>query len=76
MFAIRRVVTGLFVADVVLFLVAGAFNDHSSTSADGILWWVAIAGFLLLMLSGVGVIVQFLRTRRWRPRRARARSRT
>ena len=30
----------LAVADVVLFLIASAFNDHSSTSVDGIVWWL------------------------------------
>jgi ABC-type nickel/cobalt efflux system permease component RcnA len=72
-FAIRQVATGLFVTDVVLFLLAAAFNDHSSTSVDGILWWVAIAVFLLLMMFGLAVFVQFLRTRRRRPKRSRAR---
>jgi len=70
---IRRLVTWLCVADVALFLLAGALNDHSSTSFDGILWWIAIAVFVLLILFGFGVLVQFLYSRRRRPGRARAR---
>jgi ABC-type nickel/cobalt efflux system permease component RcnA len=67
----RQLATGLFLADIALFLLAAAFNDRSSTSADGILWWLAIAGFALLIVFGTGVFVQFVRTRRKRPRRAR-----
>lgn len=73
MFAIRQVATGLFVTDVVFFLLAAAFNDQSNTSIDGILWWIAIAIFLLLIMFGLAVFVQFLRTRRRRPKRSRAR---
>ncbi len=73
MLAIRQVATGLFVTDVVLFLLAAAFNDHSNTSIDGILWWIAIAVFALLIMLGVAVFIQFLRTRRRRPKRSRAR---
>jgi hypothetical protein len=73
MFAIRQVATGLFLTDVVLFLAATALNDHSSTSVDGILWWIAIAVFLLLIMFGLAVLVQFLRTRRRRPKRSRVR---
>jgi heme/copper-type cytochrome/quinol oxidase subunit 2 len=69
----RRVATRLFLADVVLFVLASAFNDHSRTSVDGILWWIAFAGFLLLIVFGLGVFVQFMRTRRRRPKRSRAR---
>jgi ABC-type nickel/cobalt efflux system permease component RcnA len=71
--ATRQVATGVFITDVVLFVLASAFNDRSSTSVDGILWWVAIAVFLLLIVFGLGVLVQFLRTRRRRPRRSRVR---
>ena len=73
MFAVRQVAIGLVVTDVVLFLLASAFNDHSSTSVDGILWWMAIAVFLLLILFGLAVLVQFLRTKRRRPKRSRVR---
>jgi ABC-type nickel/cobalt efflux system permease component RcnA len=73
MLAVRQVAIGLVVTDVVLFLLASAFNDHSGTSVDGILWWMAIAVFLLLILFGLAVLVQFLRTRRRRPKRSRVR---
>jgi ABC-type nickel/cobalt efflux system permease component RcnA len=72
-FAIRQVATGLFVTDVVLFLLASTFNDHSSTSVDGILWWLAIAVFALLVMFGLALVVQFMRTRRRRPRRPHVR---
>jgi hypothetical protein len=49
------------------------FNDHSNTSVDGILWWGAFAVFVLLFVFGTAVFVQFMRTRRTRPRRSRAR---
>jgi ABC-type nickel/cobalt efflux system permease component RcnA len=71
----RQVATGLVVLDVALFLAASAFNDHSTTSVDGILWWLAIFVFALLILVGLTVFVQFLRARRRRPRRSRVRSR-
>jgi hypothetical protein len=66
----RQACTALFVADVVLFLVASTFNDHSSTSVDGILWWIALFVFVLLIALGSVVFVQYLRSRRKRPRRA------
>jgi ABC-type nickel/cobalt efflux system permease component RcnA len=72
-FAVRQVATGLFVTDVVLFLLASTFNDHSSTSVDGILWWLAIAVFALLVMFGFAVLVQYMRTRRRRPKRSRVR---
>jgi ABC-type nickel/cobalt efflux system permease component RcnA len=73
MLAVRQVAIGLVVTDIALFLLASAFNDHSNTSVDGILWWMAIAVFVLLILFGLGVLVQFLRTRRRRPKRSRVR---
>lgn len=73
MFAVRQVATGLFMTDVVLFLLASTFNDHSSTSVDGILWWLAIAVFALLVIFGLGLVVQFIRTRRRRPKRSHVR---
>jgi uncharacterized SAM-binding protein YcdF (DUF218 family) len=72
-FAPRQVATGLFVTDVVLFLLAATFNDHSRTSVDGILWWIAIAVFLLMIAFGLAVAVQYLRTRRRRPKSSRVR---
>jgi hypothetical protein len=72
-FAIRQVAAGVFLTDVALFVLASVFNDHSNTSIDGILWWLAFAVFLLLIVFGFAVFVQFMRTRRTRPRRSRAR---
>jgi hypothetical protein len=63
----RRAIVSLAIADVVLFLIAVAFNDHSNTSVDGI----ALFGFVLLILAGLVVLTQFLRSR---SRRTRARS--
>lgn len=73
MLAARQVAIGLVVTDVALFLLASAFNDHSNTSVDGILWWMAIAVFVLLIMVGLAALIQFLRTRRRRPKRSRVR---
>jgi Na+/proline symporter len=70
--ASRQTLGRLAIAVVVLFVLAAAFNDHSTTSVDGILWWIAIAGFILLIVAAFGVLVGFL-LRRTRPRRSRAR---
>jgi len=66
----RRAIVSLAIADVVLFLIAVAFNDHSNTSVDGIVWWIALFGFVLLIVAGLVVLTQFLRSR---SRRTRAR---
>ncbi len=71
MIAPRRAIVSLAIADVVLFLIAVAFNDHSNTSVDGIVWWIALLGFVLLIVAGLVVLTQFLRSR---SRRTRARS--
>jgi hypothetical protein len=69
--ASRQACRTLAVADVVLFLVAVAFNDHSATSVDGIVWWVALFVFVLLIVVGLVIFIQFLRSRRRkRPKRA------
>lgn len=68
----RQLCSALVVGDVVLFLVAGAFNDHSNTSVDGILWWLALFVFLLLIAVGIYVLGRFLWSHRRRPKRARA----
>lgn len=60
-------------ADVVLFVIAAALNDRSSTSVDGIIWWVAIAGFILLVLASFAVLVGFVRSRVKRSHRPRTR---
>jgi hypothetical protein len=69
----RQVCISLAVADVVLFLLASAFNDHSSTSVDGILWWVALFVFVLLIAIGIVVLVQYVWSKRRRRKRAPAR---
>jgi NAD/NADP transhydrogenase alpha subunit len=70
--ASRQILGRLAIAVVVLFVLAAAFNDHSTTSVDGILWWVAIAGFILLIVAACAVLVGFIVTRRKRPRKSRA----
>lgn len=57
------------IADVVLFLIAVAFNNQSKTSVDGIIWWVAIAVFVAMIVAGSVVFLQYLRGRMKRPRR-------
>jgi uncharacterized membrane protein len=71
----RQLLTYLAIAVVVLFLLASLFNDRSSTSIDGILWWLAIFMFALLIVAVSVGFIQFLmaRTRTRRPRRSRAR---
>jgi H+/Cl- antiporter ClcA len=69
----RQVCVSLAVADVVLFLLASAFNDHSSTSADGILWWLALFVFALLIVAGLVVLVQYVWSKRRRRKRTPAR---
>jgi cation transport ATPase len=59
----RQLCISLALADVVLFLVASAFNNHSSTSADGIVWWLAVFLFVALLVIGGYVMLQFLWTR-------------
>lgn len=62
----------LAVADLAVFLLAVALNDHSNTSFDGILWWIAISGFAALIVLGTIVLFHTL----WgRARRARTRAR-
>jgi hypothetical protein len=72
----RQFCMGLVAADVVLFLVASGFNDHSNTSVDGIVWWAAIAGFACLIAIAIYILGHFVWTRRripkslrWRPGR-------
>jgi hypothetical protein len=74
MLTLRQFCSGLAVADVALFLAAGGFNDHSNTSVDGIIWWLALFAFVLLIAIGVSVVGKFLWTRCGRPKGVRARS--
>jgi hypothetical protein len=71
----RQTVKAVIVADVVLFLIAAAFNDHSRTSVDGIIWWTAIVLFVLLLVAGSAGLLVHLRGRVKRPGRRPARQR-
>jgi intracellular septation protein A len=73
MLASRQVWSRLAIADVVLFLIAAAFNDQGSTSVDGIIWWVAIAVFGVLIVVACVMLVGLIRSRARRPRRPRTR---
>jgi hypothetical protein len=73
----RQLCLGIVAADVVLFLVASEFNDHSNTSVDGFVWWAALALFAVLIAIAVYILGHFLWTRRrnldrisWRSRRS------
>jgi hypothetical protein len=75
----RQLCLGIVAADVVLFLVASALNDHSNTSVDGFVWWAALALFAVLIAIAVFILGNFLRmrvsTRRRNPDRVSWRSR-
>lgn len=73
MLASRQLWSRLAIADVVLFVIASAFNDHSSLSADGLIWWVAIGLFGVLIVVASVALVVLVRSRASRPRRPRAR---
>ena len=49
----RQLCIWVVAADVILFLVASAFNDHSNTSVDGFVWWAALALFAALIAIAV-----------------------
>ncbi len=77
MLTVRQICLGIFGADVVLFLVASALNDHSSTSVDGFIWWAALALFAVLIAIAFYILCAFLWTRLralnrvgWRSRRS------
>jgi uncharacterized membrane protein YhaH (DUF805 family) len=59
----RRNLIALLGVDVVLFVIAIAFDNNSSTSADGIVWWVALLVLLLLIVLGAVALVQSRRSR-------------
>jgi cell division protein FtsX len=75
----RQLCLGIVAADVALFLVASALNDHSNTSVDGFVWWAALALFAVLIAIAVFILGNFLRmrvsTRRRNPDRVSWRSR-
>jgi hypothetical protein len=67
----RQLWSRLAIADVVLFVIASAFNDRSSLSVDGLIWWLAIALFGLLIVAASVALVVWVRSRAKRPRRPR-----
>lgn len=69
----RQFWSRLAIADVVLFVIASAFNDHSSLSVDGVIWWLAIALFAVLIVVASVALVVLVRSRAKRPHRARTR---
>lgn len=73
MLASRQLLFRLAIADVALFLIAAAFNDRSSTSVDGIIWWLAIALFVVLIVVACVILIGFVRSRARRRRRPRTR---
>jgi hypothetical protein len=73
MLASRQLWFRLAIADVALFVIAAAFNDRSSTSVDGFVWWLAIALFGLLIIFACVVLVGFVRSKAKRRRRPRTR---
>jgi hypothetical protein len=76
MLTTRQLCSAIAAVDVILFLVASAFNDHSNTSVDGIIWWAALALFAVLIAIGVSILSRFLwighQTRSARRRRSRS----
>jgi hypothetical protein len=77
MLTARQLCVGIVAADVVLFLVASGFNDHSNTSVDGFVWWAALALFAVLIAIAAYIFGRFLWTRLrnrdrigWRSRRS------
>jgi amino acid transporter len=77
MLTARQLCVGIVAADVVLFLVASEFNDHSNTSVDGFVWWAALALFAVLIAIAAYIMGRFLLTRLrnrdrigWRSRRS------
>jgi uncharacterized iron-regulated membrane protein len=77
MLTTRQLCSAIVALDVVLFLVASAFNNHSNTSADGIVWWAALALFVVLIAIGMSILGRYLWSRRRGgtrfPRRSRSR---
>jgi hypothetical protein len=76
MLTTRQLCSAIVGVDVALFLVASALNDHSNTSVDGIVWWAALALFVVLIAIGVAILGRFLwirhQTRSARRRRSRS----
>jgi hypothetical protein len=62
----RRNLLGLFVADVVIFVLSNvvATNNHGGGTASGILWVVFLIGFVALIVLCIVAVVQSMRSRR------------
>ena len=69
----RNAFRSLVLADVALFLIAAAFNNHSGSSVDGVVWWIAIGLFVVMIAVGSLGLLQYLKNRAKHPRRSRAR---
>ena len=74
MLTARQLCISLAIVDVILFLVASTFNDHSNTSADGIVWWAALGLFAALVAIGSVIFGKYTWTRVRRASRTRTRS--
>jgi hypothetical protein len=64
----RRNLLGLFVADVVLFVLANVFyhDGHTFNDLSNVLWVAFVVGVVLLILLGI------FSACRWQSRRSRA----
>jgi hypothetical protein len=64
----RRHLFGLFVVDVVLFVLANVFyhDGHTLNDVSNVMWVAFVVGVLLLILLGIFTVV------RWQSRRSRA----
>ena len=71
MLAARQFYISVATVDVILFLVATAFNDHSNTSVDGIVWWAALGLFAAMMAIGSVILAR----NAWIHRRGTSRTR-
>jgi hypothetical protein len=60
MLTTRQLCSAIAAVDVILFLVASALNDHSNTSVDGVVWWAALALFVVLIAISVAILGRFL----------------
>jgi len=75
MLTARQLCYGIVAADVVLFLIASALNDHSNTSVDGFVWWAALALFAVLIVIAAYILGNFLWARMHNRGRVSSRSR-
>ncbi len=61
----RRNLLGLFVADVVIFVLSNvvATNNHGGGTASGILWIIFLIGFVALIVLCIVAVVRSMRSR-------------